>query len=131
VSDTGRAAVITADAIARVCAEPDFYRGLVGGDAAHLVDAVLASALSSDLQDLRTALQALDEALYQVGHVVGVTGGTHRGPVVEGKTMFRPSERVFLCPQRCCSRYWLAADHVDEPVPACSVTGLPLRARNL
>lgn len=122
---------MTADAIARVCAEPDFYREVVGGEAADVVDAVLAAALSSGVQDLRIALKALDDALYRVGHVVGVTGTVDRGPVLRGRTMVRPSERVFLCPQRRCSRYWLAADHVDEPIPTCSVSGLPLRERVL
>lgn len=122
---------MAADAIARVCAEPDFYREVVGGQAAHLVDAVLAAALSSDAQDLRLALEALDDALYRAGYVVGVTGGADRGPVSLVRTVVRPSERVFLCPQRRCSRYWLAADHVGEPIPTCSVSGLPLRERVL
>jgi hypothetical protein len=58
VGDIGRAAVTRADAVARVCAEPDFYRDLVGGEAAHLVEAVLAAARSSDARNLCIALEA-------------------------------------------------------------------------
>lgn len=123
-----------AEEIARVCAYAELYRGLLlKSGAAHLVDAVLAAARSSDTRDGRLETEALRDALHRAGHPGGLSEGRAAAPSVGIITMItrRRNERLFLCPLRRCSRYWFPADHAGEPVPICSAADLPLRERVL
>ena len=126
-------AVRTADDLARVCTDADFYRGLLG-TTAHFVDAVLTAARSGDISGVRTAIEALSQALGQAGHPGGLS--VTRGLIPSGSPgpippPPRPYERLFLCPLRCCSRYWFPADHAGEEIPHCSASGMLMRERVL
>lgn len=115
-----------ADDLARVCADADFYRELPG-IAAGLVDAVLAAARSGDIPGMRAAIGALREALRQAGYP-GLSVTRSPGPISPAP---RPYESVFLCPLRCCSRYWFPAGHAGEEIPLCWASGVHLRERVL
>ncbi|MFF8594450.1 hypothetical protein ACF061_23955 [Streptomyces sp. NPDC015220] len=132
-SESVEAARTVAERLAVVCRNLNEIRADLSDtpSGADAVDRVLEAARGSG--NLGTALSALHAAL-QAADPHGLDGYTAdghstRGPaggaLPAGTGRSRPGERVYLCPERRCTRYWWPVAAVA--VPACAVTGTTMR----
>lgn len=111
--------------MARVCERQVEIRAhLAHLGSTQAIDDLLSAARAG--QDVGNPLDALHTALQASGDALGVYGHTRgTGAQLAGISGGRPSEEIYLCPGRRCTRYcW--PDAAAAGPPTCEIDGAPM-----
>ncbi|WP_159039127.1 hypothetical protein [Streptomyces sp. JHA19] len=111
--------------MARVCEHQAEIRAqLAHSGSTQAIDDLLAAVRAG--RDVGNLLDALHMALQTGGDALGVYGHTRgTGAQLAGISGGRPSEEIYLCPGRRCTRYcW--PDATVAGSPTCEIDGAPM-----
>lgn len=125
----------TSERLAAVCAHLEEIRSDLlsgpGGDDAPVEQALAAARGAGDISGPLAALHAILQASGDPQGLDGYTGtgGSSRSVRPVGIGSDRLAERVYLCPESRCTRYWWPQG--PAAVPRCAVSGTALRLDRL